>query len=211
MVLPAPRKPVSTVTGAVSAMRVAAVQAFRAKPVGAAISTSPPSRGGAEEAGAAAGVARDASWWTSSSSVSPSQSTRSSFRCCTWPGGLALAPQRVAAAAEVADPAGGERLAPPRRGSSRRASAPRRCRAAGRWRGRGRAASKRIAASMSCSLMAVILGLNSPAERCRHARDRLGRRSAPDKAACHLQRHGVLADQLYRRQPLHGDSRDPAA
>ena len=47
---------------------------------------------------------------TSSSSVSPSQSTRSSLQMLRLARGLALTPQPAPAAAEVADAAGGERL-----------------------------------------------------------------------------------------------------
>ena len=51
---------------------------------------------------------------------------------------LALAPELVAAAAEVDGPAGAHRLLVTLRGSSRPASAPRRCRRPGRWPAPGR-------------------------------------------------------------------------
>ena len=111
VVLPAPRKPISTVTGVISAMRVAVpVQVAPARP---AARRSPPAR---RRAPRGRSTTRRPVWQatpscsTSSSSVSPSQSTRSSRRCCAWPEVSPLRHNRVAAAAEVADPAGGERL-----------------------------------------------------------------------------------------------------
>ena len=72
------------------------------------------------------------SWSTLTSSVSPSQSSRTSLTHCAVAGGLALDPVLLAATGSSTSPARWSGSGPAPRRPSSPASAPRRCRAAGR-------------------------------------------------------------------------------
>ena len=132
MVLPAPRKPVNTVTGVVSAMGVAVQR------VGRDLRRSDFDQGAVEggsvEAVAAAGVAGDAVLVDQQQQRVAVAIDAELLQVLGLAGGFALSPQPAAAAAEVADPAGCQGLPNRIRRSSRPSSAPRRCRAAARWR-----------------------------------------------------------------------------
>src|SRR3954470_7838011 len=109
VVLPAPRKPVTTVTGVVSAMRMA-VECL-GRNLGCHGLDQPAIAGSTVEAGPPPGMAGDAVLMHAQQHGVAVAIDQKLPQVLGLAGGLALAPQPVAAAAEVADPAGGQGFA----------------------------------------------------------------------------------------------------